>query len=744
MTSQGEKAATRETWRDGKVSAPEQFRSGLVSSRRALCGGVAGVCALIVLLLLPRFSPAATVTQTATDLAAGRDGGGFYLPEIDALGNRYVWAGPNAVAGFDFTSRKPLTITVELRSAATVGGPDAPVHLRVDDHELATVRPDARQYDFQPYRVTVPHVNGPITQITLISIPFGPRREDGRELGVMVRAITVDRTEAWSTITRRAWLYWLLPLCALLIAARLLLLRSLRSSSRCATALAVADKLMGYEAVSMAFIAAGAMFGATALLLSIGELDRSTYYVWLFGTAYLALLSTAGALALPFGDRDAPSLGWRIAHVPYVRGAHVQLQMAGRLACFSGVLLFALGFFAYYGTGDVDRKLKWMGNVRAYGLIEAYRRIPDQYPPLTLTLLALMGRLGGRLHLTDFVAFKLSLMVLFALTGAAFLWWRRDLLLAAALLLALLPNALALGYTDIYFAPTLVLTLWALQRRRFVAFSLLLAVTCLTKWQAAIIAPPLIIAAVRFATSEIAPEGDTTRPRLSLVSLRRLMAITLPGLVVTIGVIALFGESVFASLAHGFGERFLSANALNAPWLLTQALHLAAAYRHNGAVTDARQAIQTTDVRLTLGPKLLFAAFYLFALLRLWRGTRTFVVALRWTLAAYLAYFAFNTGVHENHLFTAVLLAAALASVGGAWEHGVFIAIALIANINLVLFYGLRGAPRLPPSLIGPLDWSVPLAGVAVTLVVVFFVVNVRAEQRVTGAVGVEHDAFVH
>ena len=739
MTSQGEKAATHEPWIDGKASAPEQFRLRLPFSRCALYGGVAGVCALLVLLLLPRFSPAATVTQTADDLATGRDNSGFYVPETDASGNRYVWAGPNAVAGFDFTSRKPLTITLELRSAA--GGPDSLVRLRVDDHELLTVRPDARRSDFQPYHISIPRANGPITYLSLISNPLRPRREEGRELGVMVRAITIDRTEAWSTITRRAWLYWLVPPCALFIAARLL---RLRSSPRRATVLPVADRLLGYGAVGTALIAAGTMFSATALLLSIGELDRSTYYLWLFGTAYLALLSTAGVFALPFGDRDAPSLGWRIAHLPYMHGVRIQLRMAGRLACFGGVLVFALGFFTYYGTGDVDRKLKWMGNVRAYGLIEAYRRIPDQYPPLTLTLLALMGHFGDALHLTDFVAFKLSLIVLFALTGAAFLWWRRDLLLAAALLLALLPNALALGYTDIYFAPTLVLTLWALQRRRFIAFSLLLAVTCLIKWQAAIIAPPLIIAAVHFAMSEIAPEENTTRPRFSLVSPRRLMAITLPGLVVTIGVIALFGEAVFASLAHGFGERFLSANALNAPWLLTQALHFAAAYRHNGAAIDARQAMQTTDVRLTLGPKLLFAAFYLFALLRLRRGTRTFVVTLRWTLAAYLAYFAFNTGVHENHLFTAVILAAALASVGGAWEHSVFIAVSLIANINLVLFYGLRGAPRLPPPLIGPLDWSAPLACVAVTLVVVFFVVNVRTEQRVTGAVGMKHDAVVH
>jgi len=410
-----------------------------------------------------------------------------------------------------------------------------------------------------------------------------------------------------------------------------------------------------------------------------------------------------------------------VAPLPLIRYRATALGVTVRVALLTGTLLLAVPFFPYYGTGDVDRKLKWMGDIRAYGLVGAYRRIRDQYPPLTLVLLDAVRLGGGTLHLTNFTAFKLSLVVLFALTGAVFLAWRRDLLLTAALLLAILPNTLALGYTDVYFAPTLLLALAALRQRRFVAFSLLLAVTCLIKWQAAIIALPLLFAAVRLALA--APEASATASRLPL---RRLTAIVLPGLTVTAGVLAVFGGAVFASLKHGFDERFLSANALNALWLLTQALHFAAPQRYGGLPTGVHGTIQSTDWHLTLGPKLVFAVAYLFTLVRLWRDAPTFANTLRWSLAAYLAYFAFNTGVHENHLFTAVVLAAALAAEGGGWERGVFVTVAVAANLNLVLFYGLRGEPRAPLPLVGLLDWSTVLALVNVALVLAFFAVSTQ------------------
>jgi hypothetical protein len=96
------------------------------------------------------------------------------------------------------------------------------------------------------------------------------------------------------------------------------------------------------------------------------------------------------------------------------------------------------------------------------------------------------------------------------------------------------------------------------------------------------------------------------------------------------------------------------------------------------------------------------------------RSTKTFESAVFFALAGYLAYFAFNSGVHENHLFLAVLLAAALWGMNPA--HGVTFAIwAATANLNLVLFDGFNGR-GLPFSRVVLLDTALPLSIVVVVL----------------------------
>jgi hypothetical protein len=63
---------------------------------------------------------------------------------------------------------------------------------------------------------------------------------------------------------------------------------------------------------------------------------------------------------------------------------------------------------------------------------------------------------------------------------------------------------------------------------------------------------------------------------------------------------------------------------------------------------------------------------------------------VRFALAGYLVYFMCSAGVHENHLFLAVLLSLAL-----AWQAPrylwVAVVLAVAANLNLVAFYGWNG-----------------------------------------------------
>ena len=101
-------------------------------------------------------------------------------------------------------------------------------------------------------------------------------------------------------------------------------------------------------------------------------------------------------------------------------------------------------------------------------------------------------------------------------------------------------------------------------------------------------------------------------------------------------------------------------------------------------------------------------------------------------LAGYLAYFTFNAGVHENHLFIAMVLGLFLITMPDQLRRGwsrtrelwLGLGIVAFAHLNPLLFFGWRGGDRAPTLLGGPdgLDVSVLLA----TFSVVLFVATVR------------------
>jgi hypothetical protein len=88
--------------------------------------------------------------------------------------------------------------------------------------------------------------------------------------------------------------------------------------------------------------------------------------------------------------------------------------------------------------------------------------------------------------------------------------------------------------------------------------------------------------------------------------------------------------------------------------------------------------------------KLLFVICYLGAFWRLIKFRSSFQAALELSLLGYLAYFTFNTGVHENHLFLATILATAAAALSPDKRLRAVLIVA-ISNLNLITFYGLTG-----------------------------------------------------
>jgi hypothetical protein len=175
---------------------------------------------------------------------------------------------------------------------------------------------------------------------------------------------------------------------------------------------------------------------------------------------------------------------------------------------------------------------------------------------------------------------------------------------------------------------------------------------------------------------------------------------------------------------------YLSGTALNLSWVVTYLLHVAdpAGY---GPLNAGQITIITTENPAIVGPlKLLFAVVFGGVLIWFFTRPKTFTNLLSFATLGYLAYFTFNTGVHENHLFLAVLLLALLAH-----RHPVYLlplaVWAAMLNINMVVFYGLdgRGLPFSP--VVGGLDLTLPLALMTLLLFVAFFA-QVREAARET------------
>jgi hypothetical protein len=135
---------------------------------------------------------------------------------------------------------------------------------------------------------------------------------------------------------------------------------------------------------------------------------------------------------------------------------------------------------------------------------------------------------------------------------------------------------------------------------------------------------------------------------------------------------------------------FLSAYALNLGWLQTWALHLIQPDKY-GALQNGEIDIFLTREPIVVWPdKILFYVSYCAILFAFARQTKTFERLLVYSILGYMAYFTFNTGVHENHLFLVCCLSWMLAFANT--DHLLrSINLSIAANANLFLFYGIYG-----------------------------------------------------
>jgi hypothetical protein len=387
-------------------------------------------------------------------------------------------------------------------------------------------------------------------------------------------------------------------------------------------------------------------------------------------------------------------------------------------------VLAALIFARSPGTSDFNYWRLWTRNALIHGLVNGYSANDDVYPPLASVFLFGASKLSGRPDIDPFGAIKLVIFV-FLLLSAMVTWlWTRDLKITLILYFALLLSSVALGYIDIFFAPSLLLSLWMLKERRLLWFSVFFTLSFLIKWQPIILAPFIALYAL-----EIGP-GLHWRH----VDLKRFFSqVILPGFALLGPMIFIFGyRPVGRAFKLSLSDPFLSGNALNLNWIITYFLHVGQPARYGGLQNGVADLVTDAPDVITIVPRLLFYGFYGASIVLFFRRDKTFQNLLIFATLGVLSYYIFDTGVHENHLFLVTILASLLFWLDVRFRIVSAILI-LISNINMFLFYGVDGTLHFPRT-VGGLDMALPLAMFNVLFFFYFFwfaVAQSRSRQRV-------------
>lgn len=338
------------------------------------------------------------------------------------------------------------------------------------------------------------------------------------------------------------------------------------------------------------------------------------------------------------------------------------------------LLLVSILLFASHGMSDVDTFwLPWTHLGMTHGAVVAYRLAAADYPPLSQLMLTVSADFGRLVGLTPLLSLKVALFL--GLFGScAIVWkWTKRLDYAALLGLILVIPTLGLGYIDIFFAPALLLSLWAFSKRNHALGMTMFVLAIFIKWQPLIFAPFVIVYLWR----------NLPRKRALIL----ILGIPLAALAFFL---MIYGGSVWDAWKAASGHTVFSGNATNLPWVFT---FLIRAFQPDwvGPLADGRvDNFSSGRLVLTAPFKLLFAVFYGWLLLRAFKNAGEFADYMRLATSGFIAYYLFNTGVHENHLFAPLIAAAALFYLTGQWKLMLFCA--LFLNLNCVLFYGFTGA----------------------------------------------------
>jgi Gpi18-like mannosyltransferase len=333
------------------------------------------------------------------------------------------------------------------------------------------------------------------------------------------------------------------------------------------------------------------------------------------------------------------------------------------------ILLIPILFFTSKGTADIDCWLTWVDSANLLGIIKGYS-IADCNPPLNYLLVVWSCKFAHFLGFSYFIGLKSLLYIFFLLAVFVFYRFSRDLLLTTFVALALILSSVALGYLDILFAPFLIASLFFLNRKQYFLSSVLYSLCCLVKFQPIIIAPFLFL--------YVANADKKTL----------FTKIVVPAIAVTVFVVSVFHIGFYHSIYIALTKQSaLSYGAFNFPYVIQYFTQFFRGVISFGERVRFENFIDVHSSPAFLLIKPFFFLVFFYILFLFFRKQKTFENLLIFSIIGYCAYFFLNTGVHENHLFTVVILSAILAVVNPAKRY-LFVIFSIFFNLNLFLLYG--------------------------------------------------------
>jgi hypothetical protein len=401
---------------------------------------------------------------------------------------------------------------------------------------------------------------------------------------------------------------------------------------------------------------------------------------------------------------------------------------SGPLLLLAATTIVAFALINSPGTTDMLVWLKWMFMIEKFGVVKAFILENEFYPPISYLILWVVAGTAKTFRVESFLTIKWSLFLAFLISSATFYHFSRDFLKTAFFQISVMLSSVALAYLDIYYAPFLIVSLWALNNDKVELFAFFFTIAFLIKWQPVVLLPFIIVYIL---------EVDSISS-LKRIDYKKILRGLIPALVVIGIVFLIFGKALVSSLlsASMLGESTVmdpavSANALNVNWIVTFFMHLKNPESYGGLPGGLINHIRLKSafIPILVIPKFVAFAFYAFIFFRFVRLKKSFTDLLLYSLLAYLSYFTFYIGVHENHLFVACILTALLYGLDKKY-FTLFLLWSLASNINMVLFYGFTGGGPGFNRVIGGFDTSLFFAALNFVFFAVLFV---RTLFRVEG-----------